>query len=176
MLPELTARPLDLKVLKDSQSRVCLPRALQRVPSSAVVQGHLAEVVIPSNILDKIYGKETIMFGAEAMGLEFKKCGVKLTEFESRGFIGNDFFKVGQKWKESLSVWSDRTPTFSAILLYLQHTGQCLLLENKVNIMAVLFYQAETSATLCIMDKVESHFYHLLFSLDSRIPTIITKM
>ena len=174
MLLSTLSTPLDMKVDRDSQYSilVCASRAVQRVPSSAVVQGHLAEVVIPSNLLDKSYGQEKILIGEEVMGLEFKNCGVKLSEFESRGFIGSTFFKVGQHWKESLSVWSDKTPAFGPILSYLQHAGQCLLLENKVNIMAVMFFQTKTSATFCIMDKVESHFYHLLLSLDSHIPTI----
>ena len=174
MLLSTLSTPLDMKVDRDSQYSilVCASRAMQRVPSSAVVQGHLAEVVISSKVLDNSYGQEKILVGEEVMGLEFKKCGVKLSEFESRGFIGSTFFKVGQHWKESLSVWSDKTPAFGPILSYLQHTGQCLLLENKVNIMAVMFFQTKTSATFCIMDKVESHFYHLLLSLDSHIPTI----
>merc|ERR1719228_1389409 len=38
--------------------------------------------------------------------------------------------------------------------------------------MAVVFYQTETSALFCLLDRVESHFYHILLSLDNHIPTI----
>merc|ERR1719318_2474726 len=113
-----------------------------------------------------------VRVGKEVFGVEFVKCGVEMSELESRGFIRNTFFKAGQKWKESFSVWSDKSPTFSAVLLYLQNSGQCLIMENKDNIMAAMFYKNDSSAYFCIMDKVESHFYHLLLSLDSHTPTV----
>ena len=151
---------------------VCSSRSMQRMSSSAAVQAHLAEVVIPSKVLDKSYMQGKVKVEEGVLDVEFVKCGVELSKLESRGFIRDTFFKPGQKWKESFSVWSDKSPAFSSVLLYLQHSGQCLVMDNTDIIMAVMFYQTDSSAFFCIMDKVESHFYHQLLSLDSHSPII----
>ena len=151
---------------------VCSSRSMQRMSSSAAVQAHLAEVVIPSKVLDKSYMQGKVKVEEGVLDVEFVKCGVELNELESRGFIRDTFFKPGQKWKESFSVWSDKSPAFSSVLLYLQHSGQCLVMDNTDIIMAVMFYQTDSSAFFCIMDRVESHFYHQLLSLDSHSPII----
>ena len=159
----------------DSQcsTLLCSSRSIQSMSSSAAVRAHLAEVSMSSKkVLDKKFMQEQVKVGERVLGVEFVTCGLKLSELESRGLIGNTFFKPGHKWKESFSVWSDNSPELSSVSLYLQHSGQCLVMENKDNIMAVMYYQTESSAFFCIMDRVESHFYHMLLSLDSHIPTI----
>ena len=150
---------------------VCSSRSMQRISSSAAVQAHMAEVIIPSKVLDKSYMQGEVKVGDGVLGVEFVKCGIELSDLESRGFIRNTFFKPGQKWKESFSVWSDKSPAFCSVLLYLQHSGQCLVMVNK-KIMAVMFYQTDYSGFFCIMDKLESHFYHQLLRLDSHTPII----
>ena len=149
-------------------SLVSSSRSTESAPSSVVLQGHLAEVGLPSKLVDKSYVQEKIMVGKQSLGVEFKTCRIDMNGLESRGFIKSTFFKAGQKW----AVWSDRSPAFGAILLYLQHSGHCLIMENRNNIMAVMFYQTEASAVICTMEKVESHFYRVLLSLDSHTPTI----
>ena len=151
---------------------VCSSRSMQSMSSSAALQAHLAEVVIPSKVLDKSYMQRQVKVGEGVLGVEFVICAVELSELESRGFIRNTFFKPGQRWMESFSVWSNKSAAFSAVLLYLKETDQCLVMENADKTMAVMFYQTDSSAFFCIMDKVESHYYHLLLSLDSHIPTI----
>ena len=151
---------------------VCSSRSTECVPGSVVVQGHLAEVGLPNKMMEKNYVQEKIVIGEHGIGVEFKKCGIDLNGMESRGFMRSTFFKVGQKWAHTVSVWSDKSQGFGAILLYLQNSGHCLVLENMNNIMAVMFYQTDSSALICMMDKVESHFYHMLLSLDSHTPTI----
>ena len=148
----------------------CSSTSGQSLPSSAVMQSHLAETVVSSK---KSYFQEEVKVGNGFVGMEFVKCDEDFSGLQSRGFIRNTFFKPGQKWKETLTVWSSiNLANFGAIMLYLQHSGQCLILENKEYMMAVMFYQADTSATLCTMDKVESHFYHLLLSLETFTPTV----
>ena len=151
---------------------VCTSRSTESAPSSVVLQGHLAEVGLPNKLVDKSYVQEEVLVGEQRLFLEFKTCGIDMNGIESRGFIRSTFFKAGQMWSHTVTVWSDRSPAFGAILLYLQHSGHCLLMENMNNIMAVMFYQTDTSAVICTMDKVESHFYHMLLSLDSHTPTI----
>ena len=151
---------------------LCSSRSIQRMSSSAAVQAHLAEVGIPSKVLDKTYMKGQVKMGVGVLGVEFVKCAVELSELKSRGFVRNTFFKPGQLWKESFTVWSDKSPAFSAVLLYLKENDQCLVMGTTDNTMAVMFYQTNSSAFFCIMDKVESHFYHKLLSLDSHTPTI----
>jgi len=151
---------------------VCTSRSSESAPSSAVLQGHLTEVGLPSKLVDKSYVQEEIMVGEQRLCVEFKTCGIDINGMESRGFIRSTFFKAGQKWTHTVTVWSDRSPAFGAILQYLQHSGHCLLMEDRNNIMAAMFYQTDTSAVICTMDKVESHFYHMLLSLDSHTPTI----
>ena len=155
-----------------SSTLVCSSRSMQRIPSSAAIQAHLAEVAVPSKLMDKSYMQGKVKVGEGVLGLEYVKCGVELSDLESRGFIRNTLFKPGQRWSKSFSVWSDKSLSFSAVLLYLLHSGQCLVMENKDNVMAVMFYQTDSSAFFCTMDKVESHFYHLLLCLDSNTPTI----
>ena len=107
-----------IKVDNDSQcsTLVCGSRSMQRMSSwssSAAVQAHLAEVVIPSKMLDKSYMQEQAMLGEEVLGFEFVKCGVEFSELESRGFISNTFFKPGQNHSQS-----GQTSPQSLVLFY----------------------------------------------------------
>ena len=129
-------------------------------------------MVLPSKMVDKSYVQEEIMLGEQSIRVEFKSCGIDLNGMVSRGFIRSTFFTVGQKWAHTLSVWSDKSLAFGAIFFYLQFSGHCLVLENKDNIMAVMFYQTDSSALICMMNEVESHLYRMLLSLDSYTPTI----
>ena len=117
------------KVDTDTQcsTLVCSSRSMQRISSSAAVQAHLAEVVIPSKVLDKSYMQGEVKVGEGMLGVEFVKCGFEMSELESRGFIRNTFFKPGQKWKGKFAVWSDKTKAFGAVLLYLQHSDHVWL-------------------------------------------------
>ena len=107
-----------IKVDTDSQcsTLVCGSRSMQRMSSwssSAAVQAHLAEVVIPSKMLDKSYMQEQAMLGEEVLGFEFVKCGVEFSELESRGFISNTFVKPGQNHSQS-----GQTSPQSLVLFY----------------------------------------------------------
>ena len=99
-------------------------RSVESLPSSGVVQSHIAEVVVPSKILDKSYIQDKVRVGEKWVGVEYVKCGVDLSGLQSRGFLRNTFFKPGQKWRDSLTVWSDNEASnFGTILMYLQQSG-----------------------------------------------------
>ena len=151
------------KLGADSQCNtlMCTSRAVEMIPSSVVVQSYISRNMLKKNVVHGV-----VNLGGNVLSFESLECGVDLSELGSRGFIHTTFFKPGQQWRESFSAWSDKSPAFNAVLLYLKHSGQCLIMERKDKSIVVMFYQNETTAFCCIMPKVESHFYHLLLSID----------
>ena len=151
---------------------VCLSSFDQMIPSSVVVKSHLAQVGKPSTKVHYSYEQENISIREMVVRVEFVKCEVGLKMMKSKGFLKDTFFMPGQEWSNSLTVWSTKdVDKFGPMLAYLQHSSQCLVFENNDNILAVLFYKTQSTATFCLLNKIDSHFYQKLLNLGNT-PTI----
>ena len=90
------------------------------------------------------------------------------------GVTSVKMFTSVQRWLQSVCLWSQDHDDHGlvSLLTYLQHSQQCLVLEDPNHQIFVMFPSSKFSGIVASLDKVESHFYHKQMSHQFSIPKI----
>ena len=148
------------------------------LPASSLLSSHLAESSLPAKLLERnYYGHGDLSLRPDQPGLQLEYvagAGLPLTGLATLGVVEVEMFSDVSSWVQVASVWSrnHHDTRLVSLLTYLEHSSQCLVMEDRERQVLVLFPHSSFTGIIGILDQLESHFYHKQMSNTFSLPLI----